>query len=183
MTRRVRAGLVAVLVSAVGPRIARSQGAGGTTHAGRLDPYAPLELYNGRWLSQTTGDKPDPAVDLVNHCARTGLFFVCEQVVNGENQALVVFLPTGASADTLLYRTQGLSAHADKAGDWGHLTIIGDRWVYSDDEIENGATVHWRTVNVFTGPDRIHFERQRSADGKSWTTTMAGDEHRVGASP
>ena len=93
------------------PRVGRSQGASGPSHAGASDPYTPLALYNGRWDSQS-GDGGDKAADvhLVNHCDKTGRFFVCEQVVNGKTEALVVFLPVGASGDSLRYRTQGFVA-------------------------------------------------------------------------
>jgi hypothetical protein len=171
------AALAATVALACAPGVGWSQTAS--------DAYTPLALYNGGWDSKS-GDGTDKAaatVHLVNHCEKTGRFFVCEQVVNGKSEALVVFLPVGVSGDSLRYRTQGLSAKADKPGDWGNLVIVGERWVYSDDETENGKTTHWRTVNVFTGSDRIHFERQRSADGITWTTVMAGEESRVRQSP
>jgi hypothetical protein len=42
---------------------------------------------------------------LVNHCAKTGVFFACEQVVDGKTADLVVFLPRGATGGTQHYRT------------------------------------------------------------------------------
>jgi hypothetical protein len=56
------------------------------------DPYAPLKLYDGKWDSTTTIG-PKEVIRIENHCARTGLFFVCEQAVNGKTEALTVFLP------------------------------------------------------------------------------------------
>jgi hypothetical protein len=151
----------------------------GSSPASAPDPYGPLALYNGKWDVATPSDKGTQPTHLVNHCERTGIFFVCEQVVNGKSEALVVFLPVGVTGDTLQYRTQGLSAHADRPGEWGWLAITGERWVYSSREVKKGATVYWRTVNVFTGSDRIHFEQQRSTDGRAWTTLQEGDERRV----
>jgi hypothetical protein len=56
------------------------------------DPYAPLALYDGTWDSTTTiGEKE--SVRIENHCARTGLFFVCEQMLKGKTGSLAVFLP------------------------------------------------------------------------------------------
>ena len=141
--------------------------------------YVLLELYNGSWESVAGGGANAKPVHLTNHCARTGRFFVCEQVVDGESKALVVFLPLGASGTTQNYLTQGLMVTAGKPGDWNRLEITGDRWVYSSEGEENGAKVYWRTVNTFSGPDKIHFEIQRSADAKTWQTTMSGDERRV----
>jgi hypothetical protein len=156
---------------------ARSQATAGSQPVG-ADAYAPLELYNGSWDSKTIGAKPASPVHLTNHCAKTGVFFACEQVVDGKSEDLVVFLPTGATAGTQHYRTQALSAGADKPGDWGELAITGDRWVYSGHGSDKGVTTYWRTINKFSGPDRIHFETQRSKDGQTWETTQQGDEQR-----
>ena len=38
--------------------------------------------------------------------------------------------------------------------------------------------MRYRTVNVFSSRDHIHFESARSTDGKTWTVTMTGDETR-----
>jgi hypothetical protein len=143
------------------------------------DAYTPLQLYNGSWESVTGTGSDSKHVHLTNHCARTGRFFVCEQVVDGEGKALLVFLPQGAKGETQTYLTQALPVTAGKPGDWGKLDITGERWVYSSNDVENGATVYWRTLNTFTGPDKIHFEIQHSADAKTWQTMMSGDEHRV----
>ena len=41
------------------------------------DPYAALQLYDGKWLVMPS-DGPKEGVRLENHCAKTGLFFACE---------------------------------------------------------------------------------------------------------
>lgn len=140
------------------------------------DPYAPLKLYDGNWEVKVS--VPEPKVDhVVNHCAQTGLFYSCEQVVNGKTSALVVFLPVGkTSSGALEYRTQPLSANASAAGEWGRLVIDGDMWVYSWDSGDDKKIVHWRVTNHFTGKEKIHFEVQSSEDGTSWKTLTAGDE-------
>lgn len=142
------------------------------------DAYTPLRLYDGGWESTVSIPEPAKTTRLVNHCERTGLFFVCEQVIDGVSKDLVVFLPIDSSGATLHYRTNGLSADATAPGDWGNLEITGERWVYSG-ESKDGSKVRWRTINVFSGPDHIHFEIQRSADGHTWQTTRAGDERRM----
>lgn len=142
------------------------------------DPYAPLKLYDGSWEVKVS--VPEPKTDhMVNHCALTGLFYSCEQVVNGKTGALVVFLPVGkTSSGAQEYRTQPLSADASAAGEWGHLTIDGNNWVYSWDNGDAKKLVHWRVTNHFTGKDKIHFEVQNSEDGTNWKTQTAGDEFR-----
>jgi hypothetical protein len=140
------------------------------------DPYAPLKLYDGNWEVRVS--VPEPKVDhLVNHCAQTGLFYSCEQVVNGKSSALVVFLPIGkTSSGALEYRTQALLASASAAGEWGHLVIDGDKWLYAWDNGDAKKVVHWRVTNHFTGKEKIHFEVQNSEDGITWKTQTAGDE-------
>jgi len=142
------------------------------------DPYAPLKLYDGTWEIRVS--KPEAKTDhLVNHCAQTGLFFSCEQVVNGKSTALVVFLPIGTSSNGAEeYRTQPLLASGAPGGEWGKLTILGDNWLYTWDSQDSKKLVHWQVKNHFTGKDRIHFEVQSSEDGTNWNLQSAGDEQR-----
>ena len=143
------------------------------------DPYAPLKLYDGKWDSTTTIG-PKEVIRIENHCARTGLFFVCEQAVNGKTEALTVFLPVAKMVSGgEEYRVNGLSADASPAGGWNKLTIEGDRWVYSWEDKDSGKKASWRNVNQFSGTDKIHFEIQRSDDGATWKTVKGGDEIRV----
>jgi hypothetical protein len=142
------------------------------------DPYAPLRLYNGKW-ELVSADKKGPKL-IENHCAQTGLFFSCEQVLDGKTAALVVLLPmvkTASGGED--YRTQVLTPDAKPAGEWNKLTIEGDRWSYTWEATENGKKVQWRNVNTFSGSDRIHFEIQSCADGANWQTQQQGDEHRI----
>jgi hypothetical protein len=141
------------------------------------DPYAPLKLYDGAWLIVSSDGK---TTRVENHCARTGLFFACEQVVNGKSEALVVFLPRGRTDEGQTYRTQALRADAAAPAPWYHLAIDGEHWVYSAGA--QGGKAHSkreRTLNEFSGPDQIHFAVQTSKDGKTWTTTLSGDERRA----
>ena len=145
------------------------------------DPYAPLRLYNGKWdLIPAGGDKPSNPVHLENRCAQAGEFFSCNQIVNGKNMALVVFLPLHPlDKGGYAYRNQALAVEGDDPSSWGGLEIVGDRWVYSSTANDNGKKIYWRTTNVFSGPDKIRFEVQRSEDGTNWVTKMSGDEARA----
>lgn len=140
------------------------------------DPYASLNLYDGDWEVKVSA--PEPKTDhLENHCAQTGLFFACEQKVNGKTGALVVFLPMGkAAGGAQEYRTQALMPDASPAGEWGHLVIDGDTWVYTWESGDAKNPVHWRNTNRFSGKEKIHFEVQKSEDGTTWKTQMMGDE-------
>ncbi len=90
----------------------------------------------------------------------------------------MVFLPTGSGPEGLAYRTQALSAEGKATHPWYTLTIDGERWVYGGEVGASGVS-HDRTLNRFSGPDHIHFDVQTAKDGKTWTTTLSGDETRV----
>jgi hypothetical protein len=147
----------------------------------RSDPYASLRLYDGKWdVVPASGSKPGETVHVENLCAKVGEFFTCNQVVNGKNMALVVFLPLHVLENGgYAYHNQALGLEGGGSGNWGNLEIVGDRWVYSNDETDNGKKVYHRIINLFSGRDKIHFEVQRSEDGVKWTTTMSGDEARA----
>ena len=147
----------------------------GAVAAAPADPYAPLALYNGAWSVQANRGA---TIRLENHCARAWQFYSCEQVVNGKSAAMVVYLPTAATAAVLTYRTEALAVDGRTPGDWTTLTIRGDDWVYTPAAPKPGQAFT-RVLNHFTGPDRIHFDIQSSADGKTWTTTSEGDEQRL----
>ena len=139
------------------------------------DPYEALKAIDGRW----TVSRGKTTETIENTCAKTGLFFVCEQAVRGKPAALIVFLPRSTGRGNLVFQTETLTAAGDKAGPWHELTIDGDHWVYADIEKPRHGERRERTVNSFSGPDYIHFEVQSSTDGETWTTRLAGDEHRA----
>jgi len=125
------------------------------------------------------GNKPAEPIHIENHCAKVGEFFACNQFVNRKSVALVVFLPSHPLENGgYAYRNQALGVEGDDTSTWGNLEIVGDRWVYSSDATDNGKEIHRRTINLFSGPDRIHFEVQRSDDGVNWATKTSGDEAR-----
>jgi hypothetical protein len=140
--------------------------------------FAPLRQYEGTWtvVSAHTmaGDgRPDT---VVNHCSEGTAFYTCEQVVNGKSLALVVFTATD---DPTKFHTQPVLPSGRAVG-LSDLTIVGDRWTYSSSGTdEGGKQVFYRTENVFTGRDKIHFEQYESGDGKTWVKKNQGDEVRM----
>lgn len=139
------------------------------------DVYTPLWLYQGDWRlvpgDLTAGAKPD---QLINECKLTGVYFACQQRVNGKIAALIVFVPQEESGH---YRTQAVMPDGSAAGR-GDLVIAGDHWTYSSKDEENGKTTYFRTTNLFTGKDKIHFETAESSDGEHWMVKHSGDEFR-----
>jgi len=97
------------------------------TRSADRDPYQPLKLYDGTWQVRMAGADKRPDT-LVDHSGHTGIFFSCQQQLNGETRALVIFLPTGAtSPGALEYRTLVARPDSMKRDDWEHLVIEGGR--------------------------------------------------------
>jgi len=146
--------------------------------AGATDPvYAPLWLYQGTWHVTPSGRAPGAKPDvLVNQCTLLGKYFACQQTVNGTVSALIVFIPTGQPGR---FHNQAILP-SGRAGGLGELEINGDRWVYSNGQLQDGKTKHFRNINVFTGKNKIHYEQSESWDEKDWKVTGSGDEVRVG---
>jgi len=138
--------------------------------------YAPLWLYQGSWNLKDS--KPTPtsnSVRLDNQCAVVGTYFACQQTVDGKVDALLVFIPSEKLHE---YYTQSILPKGFSTGR-GELRIDGEQWTYSSDVKENGKTTHYRTVNVFSRKNHIHYEQLVSEDGVKWKVTDSGDEVRV----
>lgn len=135
--------------------------------------YAPLAVYSGTWqVSRSGAAKPDV---LVNQCAELGKYFACGQTVNGASAGLVVFIAKNGAAEH--YVTQTIMPDG-RAGGPVNLDIAGDTWTFSSRRDEYGKTTFYRTLNVFSGRNKIHFSSEHSADGKNWTVDSSGDEVR-----
>ena len=138
------------------------------------DPFWTLWLYSGAW--QVTR-KDQPLQRLENRCSTFGKFFACEQSVDGASVALLVFAPAGQPGH---FYTQSIKPEG-RAGGIGELQIDHNTWTYSSRWNQgNGVTTYYRTVNVFDGRNRIHFEQSESSDNKVWTVKSSGEEVRTG---
>lgn len=142
------------------------------------DPLAQLTILNGEWTvtSPHTMAGPGKTDSLVNHCYLTDAYYTCEQVVNGKPMALIVFTATETAGS---YHTQIVLPNGYSTGR-ADLKIDGSHWTYlGKSTSDDGKTTTWyRTENVFTGRDRIHFEQYESNDNTSWKKTNEGDETR-----
>jgi hypothetical protein len=134
--------------------------------------YTPLWNYNGTWKVSIPGKPTDT---LINHCARTGLFFACEQNVNAHPGALIVFVPLDAEGH---YRTNPVKTDGNAIGA-GDLEIKGNHWTYMGKDEEGGKTTWYRTTNEFSDDSHIHFEQSQSPDKIHWEVQRTGDEVRT----
>ena len=135
--------------------------------------YTPLWLYNGVWeITRKDNSQPE---ELVNECALIGLYFACQETVNGAPAELLIIVPAKTPGK---YLTQNVNPQG-RAGGRGDLEITGDKWVFSSTWDAGGRTVYYRTTNTFTGKDRIHFEQAESGNNRDWTVKMSGDQVRA----
>ena len=144
--------------------------------AANPDAYAPLKLYAGTWHIAAKNQAAGKLELLKNDCAQLGNFYACQQTVDGAPQNLIVFVPANQPGH---YYTQAIRQDGRATGR-SDLVITGDRWIYTNTWDEGGRTTYYRTINLFTGKNHIHFEQQESPDGKDWKTTNSGDEDRAG---
>lgn len=137
------------------------------------DAYAPLELLNGAWKI-TPGHHSRPYDTLVNHCHREDLYYSCTQTVDGVLSALLVYVPTDVPGR---YHSQVVLPSGEALGR-SNITIAGDLWTYDSQEDREGKTYYYRTVNTFTGKDKIHYSQQTSTDGVHFDEKSSGDSVR-----
>ena len=137
--------------------------------------------YAGTWKTDTRRlDTPygkaghDSAV-LQNDCWRSGGYFACRQIVNGDSKALLVFT---YDAKTDRYASYPI-VPGGGAVHPGILIIQGDTWTFPWDDTESGKTTHFRVVNVWSSPDSIEFRQEYSTDGQHWTLIAEGREQRM----
>ena len=140
------------------------------------DPYVALKVMDGHWVA-TASNGHTRAID--NHCARTGVFFECEQSVNGKAAALVVFLPQQSGRRGLAYRVQTLTAAGDRPGPWRDLLIDKDRWTYGEAVRSPGHGRAELTIDTYSGPDFMHVEVEAQGNRGTWTTVSSGDLTRA----
>jgi hypothetical protein len=161
----VRSGIVLLLaaVCAVSAPVSKTDSA-----------LTPLWNYAGTWQVTRNGTPDAKPDELNNQCTAVGKYFVCQQAVNGQPGSLLVVIPTSKPGH---YYTQNVTPEG-RATSRGDLEINGRQWEFRSTWDEGGRTTYYRTTNVFTGGNRIHFEQAESSNGKDWTVKSSGDEVR-----
>ncbi|MFZ0595164.1 MAG: hypothetical protein WAM39_32175 [Bryobacteraceae bacterium] len=139
-------------------------------------PPSPLWLYQGSWqVTHPNAGAPGEPYQLTNDCAQLGLYFACQQSVNGKPVRLLIMISTDKPGH---FHTQTILPEGRATG-LDDLEISGNQWVFTSSRREGGKTTYYRTINTFSGKNKIHFEQAESTDGKQWTTKSSGDEAKV----
>jgi len=137
--------------------------------------------YAGTWKTETRHlDTPyskagNTSMLLRNDCWRSAGFLACDQIVDGDSKALLVFM-YDAKGD--VYASYPITAGSSDVRP-GKLIIKDKVWTFPWDNTADGKTIHFRVVNTWSSADSIEFRQEYSADGEHWTLMAEGHETRV----
>ncbi len=146
-----------------------------TKAAGPLDKVA---VYSGTWnlkaehFATPYSKASKEATTIKNDCWRSGNYFACNQFVDGDSKALLIFT-YNAKDDT--YTSYPIPQGGGKAGS-GKLLIKGDVWTFPWEDEADGKPVYFQVVNVFTSPGTIEYRQEFSTDNVHWTLMAKGTE-------
>ena len=164
-----------VLLVGAAAALAQTQTSGAQTQTSGIDA---IQAYAGTWKTETEHfDTPyskagRESSTLRNECWKNGGFYVCNQYVNGESKALIVFTYDEKSKSYTTYPILPGGGAASK----GKLVIEGNVWTYPWENTEGGKTTYFRVVNTFSGPGKIEYRQEYSADKEKWTLMGKGSE-------
>jgi hypothetical protein len=151
------------------------------TGAQAADDVGVFARYAGTWKMelthvQTPYSKPSAEkMTVKNDCWRSEIFYVCDQIIDGEPKALIVFF---YNAEEKRYGTFPITAHSDNLHP-GDVLVDGKTVTFPWQINDNGKGIYMRIVNTFTNPDTIEFRQEYSEDDATWTVMAKGTELRV----
>lgn len=143
------------------------------------DALRPLEILAGAWKADGQTFDTDfskagkDSSTLNNDCWQSGMFYACDQIVDGDSKALIVF---SASEKPGTFVNYGIVPPNPSPS--GRLVIDGNSWTYGG-VTEGRQPPYWRTLNEFAnanGTTTIHYKVQYSKDGTNWINTKEGVE-------
>jgi len=143
-----------------------------------------LRAYEGTWKAETDyvesahSRARHESATLRNECWKSGQYFVCDQFVNGESKALLVFT---YNADKKIYASNPIMPNGEDAGS-GTLIIQGNEWTFPWTSGDGDEKVYYRVVNVFVSAEKIEMREEYSNDGTTWKPMAHGVETRVAGS-
>jgi hypothetical protein len=151
-----------------------------TVLAGEPSGLDRIKAYEGSWKLQsehfdTAFSKTSKESNTIrNECWRSAGFYACDQFVDGESKALIVFT---YNAKDDAYTTYPIPAGGGEPSS-GKLLIKGNVWTFPWESKEGGKTTYFQVVNVFTAPDTIEYRQEFSADKSHWTVMAKGTEKK-----
>ncbi len=140
-----------------------------------------ISAYEGTWKTEiehfaTRFSKPGKESKTIrNDCWRSGSFFACAQFIDGESKALIVFTYQSTN-DT--YNSYPIPADGGQAGS-GKLIVKGNVRTFPWEDTEQGKTIYFQVVNVFTALGEIEYRQEFSTDKMHWTVSARGRERNI----
>jgi hypothetical protein len=137
--------------------------------------------YAGSWkveidhLDTAQSKASHEVTNLRNACWKDGGYLACNQYVDGESKALIVFT---YNAKDNTYTSYPIPTDGSGAGS-GKLLVDGNTWTFPWQITDAGKTTYYRVVNVFEAPDRIRYRQEFSSDKVNWTVTAKGLETKL----
>ena len=111
---------------------------------------------------------------LKNDCWRSGGYFACRQIVDGDPKVLIVFTCRDEHACT----SYQIPSDGSDAGS-GKVILDGKTWTFPWSTTQDGKTTYFRVVNVWSSPNTIELRQEFSTDQAHWTTMASGHEVRT----
>ena len=142
-----------------------------------------LSNYAGTWKIEIDHLDAPPyskagheTTNLHNDCWKSGIYFACRQIVDGDTKVLIAFTCAKPDHSCTSYQipTDGSSPGS------GQLEIDGNTWTFPWQITESGKTTYFRVVNVWSTPTTIDYRQEYSADQSHWTRTATGHEVKTG---
>lgn len=145
------------------------------------DPIEVLHVYAGDWINNIEhfdtrfSRARTEHTRLKNDCWGGGSFYICRQVVDGDEKALIVFTYDKKNG---FYRSFPIQPGSEKAGS-GTLFIAGNVWTFPWDDEDDGRQVHFRITNTFTDAAHIEYRQEYSLDRVNWFIMARGLESKI----
>ncbi len=173
MTRLLGCALVVIAGAlSLGPRLDATRAAMPPAGLDRVKILAGTWKADGQSFDTDFSKAGRDTSVLKNDCWSSGEFFACDQIVNGESKALIIF-SYNSKDDS--YNSYAVPAGGDPASS-GHLKIDGNNWTYQNPPNPDSKPPFFRTLNVFEGATVIHYTVQFSKDNANWITMKQGVE-------
>ena len=137
-----------------------------------------LSAYAGTWQTainhiDTPYSKASYEVAVLrNDCWKSGAYLACRQSINGSPKVLLVFTckPDGQACISYQIPPDGSQAGS------GEVRLENNTWTFPWTVSEDGKTVYFRVVNVWSSPTTIEFRQEYSFDQTHWTSMATGHE-------
>jgi hypothetical protein len=141
-----------------------------------------IRAYEGSWdvsiehFDTAHSKASKETSSLRNDCWKSGGYLACNQYVNGESKALLVFTYDETKN---VYTSYPIPPDGGAAGS-GKLLIEGNVWTFPWESKDSDKTTYFRVVNVFAAPGQIEFRQEFSTDNVHWTVMARGLEKKIG---